>query len=101
MLLLPFGQWAYGESNEVNVAIYLLLLFQQVCLFHFQPFEHLFFEIAYPCLIHVLGMTAWCRSKSYRYQKNFATKSRNTEKSSNFAIFKKALKINLYVSVYA
>lgn len=42
-------------EKEVNVAIYLLLLYQQVSLFHFQPFEHLFIEIAYPCLIHVLG----------------------------------------------
>lgn len=101
MLLLPFGQWAYGESNEVNVAIYLLLLFQQVCLFHFQPFEHLFFEIAYPCLIHVLGRLHGADQKAIDIKKTFATKSRNTEKSSNFAIFKKALKINLYVSVYA
>lgn len=42
-------------EKEVNVTIYLLLLYQQVCLFLFQPFEHLFIEIAYPCLIHVLG----------------------------------------------
>lgn len=39
------------------MAIYLLFSYQHVyvCLFHFQPFEHLFIEIAYPCLIHALG----------------------------------------------
>ena len=37
MLLLPFGQWAYGESNEVNVAIYLLLLFHRFVYSIFNP----------------------------------------------------------------
>ncbi len=75
MLLLPFGQWAYGESNEVNVAIYLLLLFQQVCLFHFQPFEHLFFEIAYPCLIHVLGRLHGTDQKAIDIKKTLRQKA--------------------------
>lgn len=75
MLLLPFGQWAYDESNEVNVAIYLLLLFQQVCLFHFQPFEHLFFEIAYPCLIHVLGRLHGANQKAIDIKKTLRQKA--------------------------